>query len=196
MFPETEASETGERCHFETKRTASNSIDALCTGASEGVMLSINVMGMLIAFVAIVALLNGLILWPQQLMHIAAPLTIQQILGWANAPFAWLMGVPWNDCSFIGGILGERIVLNEFVGYLDLSNYVKTHPGTIDQRSVTLASYALCGFANFSSIAIQIGGIGALAPERRHDLARLGMRSMIAGVLACYLFAALVGVIT
>src|SRR3954468_604188 len=145
MLPETEASETGERCHFGTKRTASNSIDALCTGASEGVMLSINVMGMLIAFVAIVALVNGLIVWLQQLMHIAAPLTIQQILGWANAPFAWLMGVPASDCSFIGGILGERIVLNEFVGYLDLSNYVKTHPGVLDQRSVTLASYALCG---------------------------------------------------
>src|SRR5256885_2175669 len=83
------------------------------------------------------------------------------------------MGVPWNDCPFIGQILGERIVLNEFVGYLDLSDFVKTHPGAIDPRSVTLASYALCGFANFSSIAIQIGGIGALAPERRPDLARL-----------------------
>jgi CNT family concentrative nucleoside transporter len=159
-------------------------------------MLSINVMGMLIAFVAIVALLNGLIVWPQNALGIATPLTIQQVLGWANAPFAFLMGVPWKDCPFIGGVLGERIVLNEFVGYLDLSNYIKTHPGEIDPRSVTLASYALCGFANFSSIAIQIGGIGALAPERRHDLARLGMKSMIAGVLACYLFAAVVGVIT
>jgi CNT family concentrative nucleoside transporter len=195
MFPETEPSETGERCHFETKKTATNSIDALCTGASEGAMLSINVMGMLIAFVAIVALLNGLIVWPQHALGVATPLTIQQMLGWANAPFAWLIGVPWNDCPFIGGILGERIVLNEFVSYLDLSNFVKTHPGAVDQRSVTLASYALCGFANFSSIAIQIGGIGALAPERRHDLARLGMKSMIAGVLACYLFAGVVGVI-
>ena len=195
MFPETKPSETGERCHFETKRTATNSIDAICIGASEGVMLSINVMGMLIAFVAIVALLNGLIVWPQHAFGMATPLTIQQMLGWVNAPFAWLMGVPWNDCPFIGGVLGERIVLNEFVGYLDLSNFVKTHPGAVDPRSVTLASYALCGFANFSSIAIQIGGIGALAPERRHDLARLGMKSMIAGLLACYLFAAVVGVI-
>src|SRR6266513_41847 len=195
MFPETEPSETGERCHFETKKTATNSIDALCTGASEGAMLSINVMGMLIAFVAIVALLNGLIVWPQNALGIAAPFTIQQVLGWVNAPFAWLMGVPWYDCPLIGGILGERIVLNEFVSYLDLSNFVKTHPGAVDPRSVTLASYALCGFANFSSIAIQIGGIGALAPERRHDLARLGMKSMIAGVLACYLFAGVVGMI-
>jgi len=195
MFPETEPSETGERCHFETKREAANSIDALCTGAGEGVMLSINVMGMLIAFVAILALLNGLILWPQNAFGVAAPVTIQQVLGWANAPFAWLIGVPWNDCPFIGGVLGERIVLNEFVSYLDLSNFVRTHPGALNERSITLASYALCGFANFSSIAIQIGGIGALAPERRHDLARLGMKSMIAGVLACYLFAAVVGVI-
>jgi CNT family concentrative nucleoside transporter len=195
MFPETEPSETGERCHFETKRTATNSIDAICTGASEGAMLSINVMGMLIAFVAIVALLNGLIVGPQHAFGIAAPFTIQQMLGWANAPFAWLIGVPWKDCGFVGGILGERIVLNEFVGYLDLSNFVKANPGVVDPRSITLASYALCGFANFSSIAIQIGGIGALAPERRHDLARLGMRSMIAGLLACYLFAGVVGVI-
>src|SRR5437763_5276471 len=195
MFPETEPSETGERCHFETKRTATNSIDALCTGASEGVMLSINVMGMLIAFVAVVALLNGLIVWPQHALGIAAPLTIQQMLGWLNAPFAWLMGVRWYDCPFIGQILGERIVLNEFVGYLDLSNFVKTHPGALDPRSVTLASYALCGFATFSSIAIQIGGIGALAPERRHDLARLGFRAMVAGLLACYLMTTVIGII-
>src|SRR3954463_1770731 len=195
MFPETEPSETGERCHFETKRTATNSIDAICNGAGEGVMLSINVMAMLVAFVAIVALLNGLIVWPQHALGVATPMTIQQMLGWVNAPFAWLMGVPWKDCPFIGQILGERIVLNEFVGYLDLSAFVKTHPGAVDPRSVALASYALCGFANFSSIAIQIGGIGALVPERRHDLARLGMKSMVAGVLACYLFAGVVGVI-
>ncbi len=195
IFPETEPSETGERCHFGVKRVSSNSIDALCSGASQGVMLSINVMGMLIAFVAVVALINGLILWPQHAFGMSNPLTIQQMLGWVNAPFAWLMGVPLKDCPFIGGILGERIVLNEFVGFLDLSNYVKAHPGTVDERSITLASYALCGFANFSSIAIQIGGISALAPERRHDLARLGFKSMIAGLLACYLFAGVVGVL-
>ena len=195
MFPETEASETGERCHFDVNRTAENSVDALCQGASEGVMLSINVMGMLIAFVAVVALVNGLIVWPQHALGIAVPLTIQQMLGWLNAPFAWVIGVPWKDCPLIGSILGERIVLNEFVSYLHLSNVVKTNPAAVDPRSVTLASYALCGFANFSSIAIQIGGIGALAPERRGDLAKLGLRAMIAGVIACYLFAAVVGVL-
>ena len=193
MFPETEPSETGERSHFTVKPTATNSFEALCNGASEGVMLSITVIAMLVAFVAIVALVNGLIIWPQQALGVQAPFTIQQMLGWINAPFAWVMGIPWKDCPLIGQVLGQRIVTNEFVGYLELSNFVKTNPGAVDTRSVTLASYALCGFANFSSIAIQIGGIGALAPDRRSDLARLGLKSMIAGVLACYLFAAVVG---
>jgi CNT family concentrative nucleoside transporter len=158
-------------------------------------MLSITVMAMLVAFVAIVALVNALVIWPQHAFGMQAPFTIQQMLGWLNAPFAWLIGVPWRDCPLIGQVLGERIVTNEFVGYLNLSNYVKTNPNSLDPRSITLASYALCGFANFSSIAIQIGGIGALAPERRADLARLGLKCMIAGLLACYLFAAVVGVL-
>jgi CNT family concentrative nucleoside transporter len=195
MYPETKASETGERHHFNVPRTAVNSIDALCTGASEGVMLSLNVMGMLIAFVAVVALLNALFIWPQTALGAADPVTIKQALGWLNAPFAWLMGVPAKDCTFIGQVLGERIVLNEFIGYLDLTEHVKANPGALDPRSVTLASYALCGFANFSSIAIQIGGIGALAPERRHDLAKVGFRAMIAGLIACYLFTAVVGIL-
>jgi CNT family concentrative nucleoside transporter len=195
IFPETKPSETGERCHFDVKRTTLNSFDALCHGASEGMMLSITVMAMLVAFVALVALLNGLVVWPQHAFGLQDPVTIQHLLGWMNAPFAWLMGVPGRDCVFVGQILGERIVTNEFVGYVNLSNYVTTNPNVLDQRSITLASYALCGFANFSSIAIQIGGIGALAPSRRGDLARLGLRSMVAGLLACYLFAAVVGVL-
>lgn len=195
VFPETRPSETGERCHFDVEKTTLNSFDALCQGASEGMMLSITVMAMLVAFVALVALVNGLVVWPQTMFGAQSPLTIQQILGWMNAPFAWLMGVPWHDCAVIGQVLGERIMTNEFVGYLNLSNYVKANPNALDPRSVTLASYALCGFANFSSIAIQIGGIGALAPSRREDLARLGLKSMIAGLLACYLFAAVVGVL-
>lgn len=196
MWPETKLSETGEKKHhFTVEKTALNSIDALCTGASEGVMLSINVMGMLIAFVAVVAALNGFFTWSQHVVGFSSPVTIQQLLGWLNAPIAWLMGVEAKDCLAIGQVLGERIVLNEFVGYIDLSNQVKTHPGRLDPRSVTLASYALCGFANFASIAIQIGGIGALAPERRHDLARLGLRAMVAGLIACYLFTAVVGVL-
>ena len=195
MFPETEPSETGERHHFSVPRTAANSIDALCSGASEGVMLSINIMAMLIAFTAVVALLNALVVWPQTALGAGDPVTLKQALGWLNAPFAWLMGVPWKDCGFIGQVLGERVVLNEFIGYLDLSNHVRDNPGALDPRSVTLASYALCGFANFASIAIQIGGIGALAPERRGDLAKIGLRAMIAGLLACYLFTAVVGIL-
>jgi CNT family concentrative nucleoside transporter len=195
MFPETEPSETGTRCHFEVERTTLNGFDALCHGANEGMMLSITVMAMLIAFVAIVALANGLVTWPQHVFGIQAPLTIQQMLGWLNAPFAWLMGVPWRDCLPIGQVLGERIVTNEFVGYINLSNYVKANPNALDQRSVVLASYALCGFANFSSIAIQIGGIGALAPERRHDLARLGLRAMLAGTFANFVTATIAGML-
>jgi len=197
MFPETDraAAERHGLPSFEVERPAINGIDALCQGASEGTMLSLNVIGMLVAFVAVVALANALFLWPQHALGFTQTATIQQVLGWINAPFAWMIGVPAKDCGIIGQMLGERIVLNEFVGYLDLSAYIKAHPGQIDERSVTLASYALCGFANFASIAIQIGVIGALAPARRGDLAKLGMRSMIAGLLACYLFAAVVGVI-
>jgi len=193
MFPETEPSETGERHHFSVERRSVNSIDALCQGASEGVALAINVLGMLIAFVAVVALANALLTWPQRALQVADPVTFQHLLGWLNAPFAWLIGIPAKDCGVIGQVLGERIVLNEFVGYLTLSGQVKA--GTLDPRSVTLASYALCGFANFSSIAIQIGGIGALAPERRGDLARIGLRAMFGGLLACYLTATVVGVL-
>src|SRR5439155_1423513 len=151
----------------EVPRTTVNSIDALCRGAGEGMTLAINVIAMLIAFIAVVALANYLITLPQQRAGVAHPVTLQKLFGWVNAPFAWLMGVRPEDCTAIGGILGERIVLNEFVGYLSL-----TSPNThVDERSFTLAAYALCGFANFSSIAIQVGGIGSLAPERRGDMA-------------------------
>jgi CNT family concentrative nucleoside transporter len=235
MFPETEKSETGERHHFAVKRTAANSIDALCAGAGEGVMLSINVVGMLLAFVAVVALLNALVAWPQQALGVGHPVTLQQFVGWLNAPFAWLLGVPVKDCGYVGQILGERVVLNEFIAYIDLSNYVQAktaavlshsvtlasdasfgianpvsvpsgfvsymglshaYPGVLNHRSVTLASYALCGFANFASIAIQIGGISALCPERRTDLARIGLRAMFCGLLACYVMTTIIGILT
>ena len=166
MFPETEASETGEALSFrcrthrgkqlrralhgrERRRDAVDQChgdaDRLCRGCRAPEWTDSS--------------------GRNTPLGVTSPFTIQQMLGWMNAPFAWLMGVPWKDCPFIGQVLGERIVLNEFVGYLDLSNYVKANPDALDPRSVTLASYALCGFANFSSIAIQIGGIGALAPD-------------------------------
>jgi concentrative nucleoside transporter, CNT family len=192
MLPEKEQSETANTAAArKVDSVATNSIDALCRGASEGVSLAINVMAMLIAFVAIVALANFLLTRLQGAFGIAAPVNLQAIFGWINAPFAWLMGVPLKDCVVIGGILGERIVLNEFIGYLSLT----AKKAELDQRSVVLTTYALCGFANFASIAIQIGGIGALAPGRRSDLAALGLRAMIGGLLACYLTATVVGIL-
>ncbi len=191
MLPETEKSETAGIAPKDPPRNSVNSIDALCRGASDGMMLAINVMAMLIAFIAVVALANYLITFPQTRFGVATPVTLQTVFGWVNAPFAWLMGVPPKDCMVIGGILGERIVLNEFIGYLSL-----TGPNThVDERSFVLATYALCGFANFSSIAIQVGGIGSLAPERRGDMARLGVRAMIGGLLASYLTATIAGIL-
>jgi len=191
MLPETEQSETAASAPAAVPRTTANSIDALCRGAGDGMMLSINVIAMLIAFIAVVALANFLITFPQTKLGVAAPVTLQTIFGWVNAPFAWLMGVPWKDCQAIGQILGERIVLNEFIGYLSLTN-----PKTVvDERSFVLATYALCGFANFASIAIQVGGIGSLAPERRSDMAKLGVRAMIGGVLASYITATIAGIL-
>ena len=154
-------------------------------------MLSINVLAMLIAFVAVVALVNFLIGAPQMWFGISSPVTLQMLLGWVNAPFAWLMGVPTGDCVALGGILGERIVLNEFIGYASL-----TSPNlAISDRAFVIGSYALCGFANFSSIAIQLGGIGAMVPSRKADLARLGFKAMICGTMASYISASLAGIL-
>ncbi len=191
MLPETELSETAATAPAEVPRTTVNGIDALCRGAGDGMLLAINVMAMLIAFIAVVALANYVIAHGLRLFGIATETPLQIVFGWANAPFAWLMGVPAKDCMTIGQILGERIVLNEFIGYISL-----TSPKTvIDERSFTLATYALCGFANFSSIAIQVGGIGSLAPERRSEMASLGVRAMIGGLLASYLTATVAGLI-
>ena len=193
LMPETEVSETAAGASAKVPRQTTNGIEALCTGASEGMTLAINVMAMLIAFVAVVALANLLFGWVQGWFFTGTPLRLETIVGWVNAPFAWLIGVPAQDCGTVGQILGKRIVLNEFSGYLDLGDQIKA--GTLQPRSITLTTYALCGFANFSSIAIQIGGIGALAPERRADLARLGVRAMIGGLIACYLTATIVGLL-
>jgi len=189
ILPETEPSETGTGSPKRLERTSRNSIDALCYGASEGMTLSINVMAMLIAFVAVVALLNYLFAFLTRPLGVV--LTMQQVLGWINAPLAWLMGVPWKDCEIVGQILGERIVLNEFFGYLTLTQ----NKLNLDPRSFTLTTYALCGFANFGSIAVLLGGIGSLAPARRAELAALGIRAMAGGLLAAYLTATIVGIL-
>ena len=193
MLPETEKSETAEGATAKLELESTNGIDAICRGASEGMTLSLNVMGMLIAFVAVVAMVNYLISLPQtELFKMSNPVTLQMLFGWVNAPFAWLMGVPTKDCVAVGQVLGERIVLNEFIGYLSLGKLKET----IDPRSFTIATYALCGFANFASIAIQIGGIGALAPNRRAELAKFGVRAMVGGLLACYMMATITSLLT
>jgi CNT family concentrative nucleoside transporter len=191
MLPETEVSETAGTSPATVPRTTANSIDAICRGAGDGFHLALNIIAMLIAFIAIIALANYVVGFPQTHLGVKNPVTLQNIFGWVNAPFAFLMGVPWQDCVNIGQILGERIVLNEFVGYLDLTTNAKTL--ALDPRSFTIATYALCGFANFSSIAIQVGGIGSLAPERRSEMAKIGFRAMVGGLLAAYMTASLAG---
>jgi CNT family concentrative nucleoside transporter len=193
LLPETEKSETAASMPASVPRTTSNSIDAICRGAGDGFHLALNVIAMLIGFIAMIYLANYIFGYPQRFLGIAHPATLQNVFGWINAPFAWLMGVPAHDTVAVGQILGERIVLNEFVGYLDLTGNAKQM--ALDPRSFTIATYALCGFANFSSIAIQVGGIGSLAPERRSEMAKVGFRAMIGGLLAAYMTASLAGLL-
>jgi len=181
FVPETEQPDTMGTVKLEVERTDVNVIDAAGRGTSEGLALALNVGAMLISFLALVALLNALLG--------LAGLSLQQIFGWGFAPIAWAMGVPWRDAPVIGNLLGTRMALNEFVAYSQLGPLKET----LDPRSFTIATFALCGFANFSSIGIQIGGIGALAPTRRHDLARLGLRAMLAGTLANFVTATIAG---
>jgi CNT family concentrative nucleoside transporter len=181
FVPETEMPETMGTVRLEVERTDVNVIDAAGRGTREGLALALNVGAMLISFLALIALLNALL----GLVGLSLP----QIFGWVFAPIAWSMGVPWQDAPVVGNLLGTRMALNEFVAYAELG----TLKGTLDPRSFTIATFALCGFANFSSIGIQIGGIGALAPTRRHDLARLGLRAMLAGTLANFVTATIAG---
>jgi CNT family concentrative nucleoside transporter len=193
LLPETEKSETAASAPATVPRTTANSIDAICRGAGDGFNLALNVIAMLIGFIAMIALANYVVTWPQTHLGVSHPATLQTIFGWLNAPFAWLMGVPAQDCFNVGQILGERIVLNEFVGFLDLTANAKQL--ALDPRSFTIATYALCGFANFASIAIQVGGIGSLAPERRSEMAKIGFRAMCGGLLAAYMTACLAGIL-
>jgi concentrative nucleoside transporter, CNT family len=182
MFvPETQVPETLGTVKLTIERTDVNVIDAAGRGTSEGLHLALNVGAMLISFVALIALVNAILG--------SVGFSLQQIFGWVFAPVAWSLGVPWQDASTIGNLLGTRMVLNEFIAFAQLG----TLKDTLDPRSFTIATYALCGFANFSSIGIQIGGIGALAPTRRGDLARLGLRAMLAGTLANFVTAIIVG---
>ena len=181
LVPETEMPKTMGTVRLEVEQTDVNVIDAAGRGTGEGLHLALNVGAMLISFLALIALVNALL----GLAH----LSLEMIFGWAFAPVAWAMGVPWRDAPQIGNLLGTRMALNEFVAYSKLG---PLRP-SLDPKSFTIATFALCGFANFSSIGIQIGGIGALAPNRRHDLARLGLRAMFAGTLANFMTATIAG---
>jgi concentrative nucleoside transporter, CNT family len=181
FVPETEVPETMGTVKLEVEVTDVNVIDAAGRGTGEGLQLALNVGAMLISFLALIALVNALL----GMVH----LSLEQIFGWVFSPIAWAMGVPWRDAGAIGNLLGTRMALNEFIAYSKLGPMAST----LDPKSFTIATFALCGFANFSSIGIQIGGIGALAPSRRHDLARLGLRAMFAGTLANFVTATIAG---
>ncbi len=191
LVPETEEPLTAGRVEMPAMEKESNILGAISRGTVDGLHLALNVGAMLITFLALLALLNAMMGWTH--MHISwFPYSLQQIFGWILAPVAWLIGVPWRDAAQIGNLLGTRMVLNEFVAFAQLG----TMKGVLDPRSFTIATFALCGFANFSSIGIQIGGIGALAPEQRSQLARFGIRAMLAGTMANLMSAAIVGMLT
>ncbi len=192
IVPEVDKPKTGGDVEVVVPKQDVNIIDAAGRGAIEGLHLSLNVAGMLIAFIALIALVNGMFGYAHTLWG-WFPASLDIVLGWIFRPIAWAMGVAWKDSLTVGNLLGTRMVLNEFVAFAKLGE-----PGigsSLSPRSFVITTYALCGFANFSSIAIQIGGIGSLAPTRRGDLARLGMRAMLAGTLANFLTATIAGML-
>jgi CNT family concentrative nucleoside transporter len=192
MIPETEEPATSGGIKVEVEKPGVNIIDAAARGAGDGLQLALNIGGMLIAFVALIALANGILGWVHTWPGMAwLPPSMQGILAVVFAPIAWLLGVSWNDCATVGNLLGTRLVLNEFVAFLQLGPL----RAGMDNRSFVIATYALCGFANLSSIAIQIGGIGALAPSRKSDIARLGNRAMAAGTMANFMSACIAGML-
>jgi len=185
IYPETETSDTFGDLKIALDKKDDNIMEALSRGATNGMKLAANVAAMLVAFVAIIAMVNailGLI-----------DLSLQQILGWIFSPLAWVMGVPWNEAGIIGSLMGEKLVLTELIAFGDLSELMTTN--SISDRSAIIASYALCGFANFASVGIQLGGIGGIAPERRKDLAKLALKAMFGGALASWLTATIAGML-
>ena len=208
LVPETEEPLTRGTVKLDVEKSTANVIDAAASGAGDGLRLALNVGAMLLAFIALIALVNGPIQWlgthawggdPTSTLnawlsaHAGHPVefSLQTIFGWVLAPIAWLIGVPWQDATLVGSFIGEKIVINEFVAYVDMSKNLSQ----MTKESQLIATYALCGFANFSSIAIQIGGIGGLAPNRRADLARFGLRAVLGGSLATFMTATIAGVL-
>jgi concentrative nucleoside transporter, CNT family len=204
LVPETQEPLTRGTVKIEVEKTTANIIDAAATGAGDGLKLAMNVGAMLLAFIALIALVNGPVQWIGTLggdhslnAWLTATnghevkLSLETIFGWVLSPIAWLIGVPWQDATLVGSFIGEKVVINEFVAYADLAK----HLDQLLPHSRLIATYALCGFANFSSIAIQIGGIGGLAPNRRGDLARLGLRAVLGGSIATFMTATIAGVL-
>jgi CNT family concentrative nucleoside transporter len=194
IFPETTVPETEGTVKITIDRTDVNAVDALTRGSLEGLQLALNVGAVLIVFIAVIALLNALIGWVGHFFGVPT-LSFQQILGWIATPFAWLTGMPWHDALQIGPLLGLKTAVNEFVAYLQMSQTLATNPHFVSPRSAIIAIYALCGFANFSSVAIQVGGISGMAPHRRSDLSRLGLLAMFGGALSSLMAACVVGVL-
>jgi CNT family concentrative nucleoside transporter len=196
LRPETEESLTKGTVHLEVEKTATNVIEAAANGASDGVKLALNVGGMILAFIALITMINFPLAWIGQVTGLESltgqTLSLSVILGYILSPLAWIIGIPWGEATIVGGLIGEKMVINEFVAYMHLSEIKHT----LSEHSVLISTYALCGFANFSSIAIQLAGIGGLAPNRRSDIARLGMRAVLGGTLATMMTATIAGVLT
>jgi concentrative nucleoside transporter, CNT family len=188
--PEVGTPVTAGKVEVKIENKSVNIIDAAAQGAGDGLQLCLNIGAMLIAFLALIALVDGAFAWAHGIVS-WIPSSMEQLFGYIFAPVAWLLGVSWNDCASIGRLLGERLVTNEFIAFIDLGKI----RNQLDPHSFTIATYALCGFANFSSIAIQVGGIGALAPSRKSDLARLGMRAVAAGTMANFMSACIAGIL-
>jgi len=202
LVPETREPLTLGTVRMDVEKTTTNVIDAAAAGAGDGLKLALNVGAMLLAFIALIALLNAPLVWLGEVTGLEAalgrPTDLSSLLGYLLSPLAWAIGVPWQDANTVGGLIGTKVVLNEFVAYVQLGEILR---GGVDGVTLTdqgrlIATYALCGFANFSSIAIQIGGIGGLAPERRADLARFGLRAVLGGSIATLMTATIAGVLS
>jgi CNT family concentrative nucleoside transporter len=202
LIPETGTPLTRGTVKMAVEKTTSNIIDAAAAGAGDGLRLALNIGAMLLAFIALIALVNAPLTWLGDATGLAAaigrPTNLATIFGYLLAPIAWVIGTPWADATTVGSLIGQKVVINEFVAYSELSKIVKGEiPGMqLSEEGRLIATYALCGFANFSSIAIQIGGIGGLAPERRQDLARFGLRAVFGGSIATFMTATIAGVLS
>lgn len=202
LIPETGTPLTRGTVKMEVEKTSSNIIDAAAAGAGDGLKLALNIGAMLLAFIALIALINAPLTWFGDVTGLAAaigkPTDLATIFGYLLAPIAWVIGVPWQDATTVGSLIGQKVVINEFVAYLQLAGIVNGQtPGvSLTDEGRLIATYALCGFANFASIAIQIGGIGGLAPERRSDLARFGLRAVLGGTIATLMTATIAGVLS